>query len=56
MQMKFRDIILENPRSSYISLNKFGRFGIAFLIAGLVTGTNWYVQSKLASAKIGRQK
>jgi len=29
---------------------------LGFLLAGLITGTNWYVQSKLASAKIDKQK
>ena len=34
-----------------ISRSGLSRFGGFCLLAGLVTGTNWYVQSKLAQAQ-----
>jgi len=38
---------------NYKSISKSGlsRFGGFCLLAGLVTGTNWYIQSKLAQAQ-----
>lgn len=32
------------------------RFGVAFAVATLITGVNWFVQSRLANAQNQRQE
>lgn len=47
--MSGRDTLLIGPNTSknYV---RVGRISLAFLLAGLVTGTNWYIQTRLAFA------
>lgn len=40
--------------SSSGQVKKGGRVGIAFVLAGLITGANWLVQSRLAKSEQAR--
>lgn len=47
--LSLRQIVAQSqPRTTY------GRFGSVFLMASLVTGANWFIQSKLAEGENAR--
>lgn len=53
--MSGRDTLLTGPVPSKTYL-RVGKVGLAFLVAGLITGANWYIQTRVAFAERARQQ